>query len=194
MTGEGADEIVGGYFRHAAACFAGPFCGLLGLDGGDADPRASRLRRMLYFEQCSRLPELLERGERMAASAGLEARAPFLDHRLAEHVSALPDALRVRGLATKWIVRQAVRRLVPAAGGAPRKGGFGMAAGDWLRGELRETLLDHLRGSGSAVRAHCNPAVLDRALDEHLAGRGRHEKLLWTLLNLEIWHRSCLSA
>ena len=218
LTGDGGDEILGGYRRHAAECFAGSFCDLLGdarsrwarwggglnprireslliektdqtEQGFDADPRASRLRRMLYFEQCAWLPELLERADRIPMSASLEARAPFLDHRLAEHVSALPDALRVRGLSTKWILRQAARRLVPSAAAAPRKGGFGIRAGGWLRGELRESLLEHLRGAGSRMRAYFNPAALDRVLDEHLSGRRQHEELLWTLLNLEIWHR-----
>jgi asparagine synthase (glutamine-hydrolysing) len=217
LTGDGGDEIVGGYRRHAAECFAGSFYDLMGdahrrwtrwgggltqpeglalaplappepHAGHDADPRASRLRRMLYFEQCGSLTELLERADRIPMAASLEARAPFLDHRFAEHVSALPDALRVRGLSTKWILRQAARRLLPRAA-APRQAGFAIRAGDWLRGELRESLLEHLRGTGSRMRAYFNPPALDRVLDEHLAGRRKHEELLWTLLNLEIWHR-----
>ena len=218
ITGDGGDEIVGGYRRHAAERLCASLfvaerrsCWLRwggALDPGarerlavqrvdtenpvfDADPRASRLRRMLYFEQSGWLPDhVLERGDRMTMSVSLEAHAPFLDHRLAEHVSALPDALRVRGLATKWIVRQAARVLVPRAVLAPRKAGFGIRAGEWLRGELRECLLDHLRGSGSLTRAYFHAPALDRVLDEHLSGRRQHEELLWTLLNLEIWHRT----
>src|SRR5258706_15320310 len=69
----------------------------------DADPQASPLRRALYIGQTTWLPdELLERSDRAAALAGAEARLPYLDHRLAEYVSSLPDDRRVRGLATKW--------------------------------------------------------------------------------------------
>jgi asparagine synthase (glutamine-hydrolysing) len=125
----------------------------------------------------------------MTMSASLEARAPFLDHRLAEFVSALPDGLRVRGLATKWILRQAAKPLL--AGLAPRQAGFRIPVGAWLRGELSEFLLDQLRGAGSRTRAYYEPKTLDRLLDEHLAGRRNHEEILWTLLNLEIWHRAC---
>ena len=216
ITGDGGDEIVGGYRRHAAESLCASLFvaerrsrwlrwgGALDPDlrrslvkegatdenrGFDADPRASRLRRMLYFEQTGWLPDhLLERGDRMTMSACLEAHAPFLDHRLAEHVSALPDELRVRGLATKWIVRQAARRLLPRSVLAPRKAGFGIGA--WLRGELRELLLEHLRGAGSRIRPYFHAPQLDRVLDEHLAGRRQYEELLWTLLNLEIWHRT----
>jgi asparagine synthase (glutamine-hydrolysing) len=160
----------------------------------DADPRISSLRRALYFDQVSWLPDdVLERADRMTMAASLEARAPFLDHRLVELVSALPDDVRVRGLSTKWILRRAAQPLL--AGLHPRGGGrFGIHAGAWLRGELRDFLLEHLRGQGSLTRPYYETRVLDRVLDEHLAGRRDHETLLWTLLNLEIWHRHFLRA
>jgi asparagine synthase (glutamine-hydrolysing) len=159
----------------------------------DADPRASSLRRALYFDQASWLPDnVLERADRMTMAASLEARAPFLDHRLVEFVSALPDELRVRGLHTKWILRRAARPLLPRL--RPRKAGFRIPVWEWLRGELREFLLEHLRGAASLTRPYYEPRALDRLLDEHLTGRRNHETLLWTLLNLEIWHRTCRRA
>ena len=247
LTGDGADEVLGGYRRYVAERYgwgfrslptllmlAAPLAGsrprlrtalaslrtsdwreryvrwigverntLLGKTPAgpvskdkppfDGDPRASSLRRALYFDQSSWLPDnVLERTDRMTMAASLEARAPFLDHRLVEFVSTLPDELRVRGLATKWILRQAARPLL--AGLAPRKAGFRIPVGAWLRSELREFLLDHLRGAGSLTRDYYDTAVLDRTLDEHLAGRRNHEEILWTLLNLEIWHRACRPA
>jgi asparagine synthase (glutamine-hydrolysing) len=159
----------------------------------DVDPRASSLRRALYFDQSSWLPDnVLERTDRMTMAASLEARAPFLDHRLAEFVSTLPDELRVRGLATKWILREAARPLLK--GLAPRKAGFRIPVGAWLRGELREFTLEHLRGQGSLTRACYDTKVLDRLIDQHLAGRRNHEDILWTLINLEIWQRACRPA
>ncbi|HEV3011188.1 MAG TPA: asparagine synthase (glutamine-hydrolyzing) [Burkholderiales bacterium] len=246
LTGDGADEVLGGYRRHVAERYGWGFRSmptllmlaaplarhrprlrtalaslrtsdwrercvrwisyekndLLGKNPEaaaqnkppfDADPRASSLRRALYFDQSSWLPDnVLERTDRMTMAASLEARAPFLDHRLAEFVSTLPDELRVRGLATKWILRQAARPLL--AGLAPRQAGFRIPVGAWLRTELREFMLEHLRGAGSLTRAYYDTAVLDRLLDQHLAGGRNHEEILWTLLNLEIWHRACRSA
>ena len=242
LTGDGSDEVLGGYRRHVAErfgwCFrslptllmlAGPlarrrpqlqtaFASLrtsdpqaryvrwIGADTGellkqqkhsartnlppfDADPRASSLRRALYFDQASWLPDnVLERGDRMTMAESLETRAPFLDHKLAELVSALPDHARVRGLETKWILHQAAK---PLLGNLPtRKGGWRVPVGAWLRGELREYLLEHLRGQGSMTRSYYEPKALDRVIDDHLAGRRNHETALWTLLNLEIWHRA----
>jgi asparagine synthase (glutamine-hydrolysing) len=54
---------------------------------------------------------------------------------------------------------------------------------------MRDYLLGHLQGGSSMTRAYYDPQALDRVLAEHLDGRQNHEKLLWALLNLEIWHR-----
>ncbi|HYR36703.1 MAG TPA: asparagine synthase-related protein [Burkholderiales bacterium] len=203
LSGDGGDEILGGYRRHTfLRGFApGPrrVNGLFIIPLADPrmpqeEGRTSALRSILYYEQTGWLADnLLERSDRMTAAASLELRAPFLDHRLAEYVSALPDAARVRGLSTKWILRQADRRLIGQlgikAGLKPRKAGFRIPLGDLMRGESRELLVDHLRGPGCLTRAYYDGKVLDRLLDEHLAARKNHEETLWTLLNLEIWHR-----
>ena len=162
-----------------------------GMPPFDAQPGNSTLRRMLYFDQTSWLPDnLLERGDRMTMAASIEARVPFLDHKLAEHVSALPDELRVRGLTTKWILRQAGKALLPRRILKRPKVGFRVPVNEWFRGEMRDYLLDHLRAGSSLTRQYYDGAVLDRLVDEHLRGRHNHEKTLWTLLNLEIWHRT----
>ncbi|MGE5468266.1 MAG: asparagine synthase (glutamine-hydrolyzing) [Ignavibacteria bacterium] len=161
----------------------------------DADDDNSALRRMLYFDQTSWLPDnLLERGDRMTMAASIEARVPFLDHVLAEFVSTLPDEFRVRGLATKWILRAAAREVLPREILERPKVGFRVPVNRWFQEGLRDFLLDHLRGGDSLTRGYFDARALDRVLAEHLAGRQNHEKLLWSLLNLEIWHRQYAHA
>ena len=99
----------------------------------------------------------------------------------------------MRGLSTKRILREADKRLLADAAVKPRKAGFRIGLADLLRGEMRD-LLDYLRAPGSLTRAYYDGAALDRLLDEHLAVRKNHEDILWTLLNLEIWHRTHLAA
>jgi asparagine synthase (glutamine-hydrolysing) len=156
----------------------------------DASPDSTTLRRILYFDQTSWLPDnLLERGDRMTMAASIESRVPFLDHELAQYVSTLPDSCRVKGLKTKWILRQAGRSLIPDAILDRKKVGFRVPVNQWFQGPLKEYLCDHLKGGESRTRAYYDPQVLDRMLDDHIEGRQNHEKLLWALLNLEIWHR-----
>jgi asparagine synthase (glutamine-hydrolysing) len=150
----------------------------------------SALRAILYFDQTSWLPDnLLERGDRMTMAASLEARMPFMDHQLAAFVSALPDQWRVRGLTTKRILREAMRRVLPPKILERPKIGFRVPVNEWFRGSMRGYLTDHLLGPASRTRDYYHPEALRRYLDEHGAGRQNHEKLLWCLLSLEIWHR-----
>ncbi len=254
LTGEGSDELLGGYPKHLAERFAasyqllpgglrhrfiGPLAhalpygsrriktavtnlniedwreryvrwfgalnrgerdrlSILRLNGTpvadappfDVDPRSSALRRILYFDQTSWLPDnLLERGDRMTMAASIEARVPFLDHEFAAFVSSLPDNCRVRGLRGKWILREAGKQLIPERILTRPKVGFRVPVNEWFRGQMREYLLDHLQSGSSITRAYYDRQILDGILAEHLNGVQNHEKLLWTLLNLEIWHR-----
>jgi len=161
----------------------------------DADPRASALRRILYFDQTSWLPDnLLERGDRMTMAASIESRVPFLDHEFAAYVSSLPDEYRVRGWCTKWILREACRKVLPERILKRPKVGFRVPVNEWFRADLRDYLRNHLQGSDSLTRRYYDEAVLDQVLAEHFDGRHNHEKLLWALLNLEIWHRQYARA
>ena len=208
LAGDGCDEVLGGYRRYAlaarllvplvAAGRPGERAAPLNLEGAlspapapDADPRASALRRAMYADQTTRLPdELLERNDRAGAAAALDTRLPFLDHRVAEYVSGLPDQQRVRGFTTKRILRQAARRLLPPSLRASVKGGWRLDVAGWLRGELREFTREQLQSGGSLTRRYYDAAALDAMLAEHFACRRNHGAALWTLLNLEVWQRT----
>lgn len=150
----------------------------------------SPLRKILCFDQTSWLPDnLLERGDRMTMAASLEARMPFMDHKLAEFVSTLPDNMRVQGRTTKWVLREAMKRILPQEILDRPKVGFRVPVNEWFRGPMRDYLYDHLTGSSSCTSQYYNKEALDNILNDHVNGRQNHEKLLWCLLNLEIWHR-----
>jgi asparagine synthase (glutamine-hydrolysing) len=156
----------------------------------DSAPDNSTLRRILYSDQTSWLPDnLLERGDRMTMAASIESRVPFLDHELAGYVSSLPDHYRVRGLKTKWVLREAAKSLIPRQILERPKVGFRVPVNRWFQGPMKGYLRDHLQGADSKTRGYFDAQVLDRVMDDHIEGRQNHEKLLWALLNLEIWHR-----
>jgi asparagine synthase (glutamine-hydrolysing) len=148
------------------------------------------LRRILCFDQTSWLPDnLLERGDRMTMAASIEARMPFMDHELAAFVSGLPDDLRVHGRTTKWLLREAMKRLLPAEILERPKVGFRVPVNEWFRGPMKSYLYDHLTGAESRTAGYYRRSVLERILADHVNGRQNHEKLLWCLVNLELWHR-----
>ncbi|MES1925300.1 asparagine synthetase [Salinisphaera sp. T31B1] len=153
----------------------------------------SALRHALYFDQASWLPDnLLERGDRMTMAASIEARMPFLDEELAAYVSGLPDRWRLRRHTGKYLLREAMRRLLPAAIIDRPKVGFRVPVNEWFRGPMQDYLREHLIADATRTRDYYRPGAVARVLDEHAAGRQNHEKLIWTMLNLELWHRHCL--
>ena len=155
------------------------------------EPGLSALRRILYFDQTSWLPDnLLERGDRMTMASGLEARMPFMDQEVMAFASSLPDGWRMNGTQGKHLLKQAMGPLLPESVIARRKVGFSMPIQVWLRTAMRDMVGDLLLGPSSAVGSLINRERLGRYIDEHQSGRINREKLLWMLLNLELWIRS----
>ncbi|MCC7493058.1 MAG: asparagine synthase (glutamine-hydrolyzing) [Fimbriimonadaceae bacterium] len=133
--------------------------------------------------------DLLIKSDRMSMAASLEVRSPFLDSAVVQLASALPTGLKLRGGSTKWILKEAARRLLPDRIIDRPKHGFGVPLGDWFRGSLRgyaeELLLDRQATSRGWLRA----AGVQQVLAEHVAGRRNHGHLLWTLCTIEQWFR-----
>jgi len=145
--------------------------------------------RMAHVDLQTYLVELLMKQDQMSMAASIESRVPFLDHELVEHVAALPRNLKLRGLKTKAILREALRDLVPRPILTRRKMGFPVPMGGWLRGPFRPLLQEFVLGDRALQRGRFDPAFLRRLVAEHEAGTTNHGDRLWLLLNLEIWQR-----
>jgi asparagine synthase (glutamine-hydrolysing) len=153
-------------------------------------PPASALRTILAFDQQSWLPDnLLERGDRMTMAASIETRMPFMDQQLAALVASLSDNYRIRGTSTKWILRKTMKDIVPKHVLERSKVGFRVPVNEWFRTKWRSTLLDDLLGASSLSLEILPRPFVRSILNEHLEGRRNHEKLLWTLLTLEVFRR-----
>jgi asparagine synthase (glutamine-hydrolysing) len=149
----------------------------------------SALRKVLYFDQTSWLPDnLLERGDRMTMAASIEARMPFMDDGLAQTMARLKDRHRTRFGVQKRVLRQAFHDILPREVLNRPKVGFRVPINEWFRGRMKDYVFDHL-GGGSFTRRLYRPAVLDKILHEHMTGRSNHERLLWTLISLELFQR-----
>ncbi len=154
------------------------------------DQSNSALRKILYFDQTSWLPDnLLERGDRMTMAASLEARMPFMDHELAALVSSMPEKMRINKRITKWVLREAMKNIIPQSILERPKVGFRVPVNEWFQTSMKDYLYDHLTGTTSITKQYYHKNVLEKVLADHVSGKQNHEKLLWSLLNLEIWHQ-----
>jgi asparagine synthase (glutamine-hydrolysing) len=151
-----------------------------------ANPGADFYQAMLYLELRSRLPELLlMRVDKVSMSTSVEARVPFLDHELVDFCMDLPMRMRRRGDVGKYLLKKAVRGLVPDAVIDRPKMGFGAPVREWLRGPFGAYARDRLLGSELGL--FDRSAVRD-LLREHGSGEANWSFHLWTLLNLVMWH------
>jgi asparagine synthase (glutamine-hydrolysing) len=125
--------------------------------------------------------------DRASMACGLEVRAPFLDRALVELAGQIPAALELRGWQTKYILKRALRGLVPETILARRKQGFGVPIGPWLRGPLRHVMEERLAPERIARLGLFNVGVLNHLVAEHLAGRRDHRKILWALMMFDAW-------
>jgi asparagine synthase (glutamine-hydrolysing) len=150
----------------------------------------SPLARLLYLNYRTYLPEdLLVKMDRMTMAHGLEARSPLLDTALTEFAGSLPDSLKLRGLTTKRVLREAFRHLVPPSILARRKMGFGVPLGRWFRARMRPLVEDHLVSGVSPLFEHVRRDPVERLVREHLEGSCDHGQKLFCLLTLSIWLR-----
>lgn len=151
----------------------------------------SSVRKTLFFDQTSWLPDnLLERGDRMMMAGSIEGRMPFMDTELAALVARFPDEFLVGKAKGKVVLRAAMKKLLPSEILTRRKIGFRVPVDEWFRGPYREFIRDALLSDGSQVNSICDNAVLQRLVNEHIDGRSNNEKILWSLVNLELFLRA----
>lgn len=148
------------------------------------------LDRMLQADIGTRLPEhSLMLTDRMTMRHSLEARSPFLDHRLAEFVARLPVALKIRRGRLKHLLREAARPHLPAPILDRPKQGFMFPLGRWMHGPLAEAIRAFPSRSRLVEVGIFRREAIARLVEEHLAHRADHHVRLWMLLNAEIWYR-----
>jgi asparagine synthase (glutamine-hydrolysing) len=151
------------------------------------------LSQLLYADVKTYLHELLMKQDQMSMAASIESRVPFLDHPLTEWVATLPQAMKLRGTTTKWILRQAMQGRLPPSILTRPKMGFPVPVGSWLRGTWRPLLSEYVTGSRVRDRGFFAPGAVERLVSEHVRGVN-HAERLWALLTFEIWARIFLDG
>ena len=133
--------------------------------------------------------DLLVKVDIASMANSLEARSPFLDHRLMEFAASLPADYKVRGLVKKYILKKAIEGLIPRENIYRRKMGFGLPVGDWFRLDMKDFLCETLLSKRSLGRGYFEPEIVTGIVKQHIEGRADWTYRLWALLMLELWHK-----
>jgi asparagine synthase (glutamine-hydrolysing) len=141
----------------------------------------SALKWMAYLDLNYRLPELLlMRVDKMSMGVGLEARVPFLDHKLVEYALSIDEAVLTRGGQLKYLLKKAVRGLIPDHIIDRRKQGFGVPIHEWMMRDLGGHTNEVVRKFAKSTD------LLDRQnVEARLTGGNSIQR--WVLLNLALW-------
>jgi asparagine synthase (glutamine-hydrolysing) len=148
----------------------------------------SPLDRLLYADIKTYLHELLMKQDQMSMAASIESRVPFLDHKLVEFTSSLPERLKLRGWTTKYVLRQSMKGVLPEAILSRPKMGFPVPVGKWFRGAYRPIIDEYILSDRSLSRGIFEPKVVRQLVERHQDGQDQSERL-WALLNFEMWQR-----
>jgi asparagine synthase (glutamine-hydrolysing) len=153
------------------------------------------LDRMLGADSEVRLPDHpVMITDRMSMAHGLEARSPFMDHRLAEFAARLPSNLKVKGRSLRIVQRRLAARYLPAEILDRPKQGFSSAL-PYILGQEYRLLYDRFLPDSQLVKAGVlRRGAIDALLQSHLSGRADHGNRLWLLINAELWYRMMIQG
>ncbi len=141
----------------------------------------SPLHWMTYLDLNYRLPELLlMRVDKMSMGVSLEARVPFLDHKFVELALSIPSAIKTRNGTLKYILKKAVRGLIPDELIDRQKQGFGVPVYEWFFDKLGEYSRQELKHFCDQTDFFDRNEVM-RMIDE------RKGYQVWFLLNFALW-------
>ncbi len=165
---------------------AGGHVKLSELDGAELRDPINQVLLMdmrLYLEN-----DILVKLDRASMMASLEGRVPLLNNDFVEYATRLPLTMKLRGLRSKFLLKRALRGLLPDSILNRPKKGFGIPVADWFRGPLKEQMLSVLGPERIARKGFFDGAAVAALVGNHLAGRRDNRKQLWTLFVFELWH------
>jgi asparagine synthase (glutamine-hydrolysing) len=156
---------------------------------------ATELGRLLYVDTKGALAnDMLVKVDRMSMAHGLEVRSPLLDHTLWEWCARLPDRARLKGRASKHLLREVAAPMLPAEILRRPKRGFSIPLDRWLREDLAPFVRAVLFDPRTETRGLFRAGIVRELVRDHMSGRIARGREIWLLLTIELWHRMYLDA
>jgi asparagine synthase (glutamine-hydrolysing) len=153
-----------------------------------ARPGMSFLDRAINLELRHRLPELLlMRVDKMSMAASVEARVPFLDHKLVELALSIPSSLKYKNGRTKHILKEAAAPLLPPGVIDRPKKGFCGGTTNMIGPSVAAYAANVIRSS-EFLASRLHMPYVNELVDQHLSGKAKRGAEVWSLMNLALWH------
>jgi asparagine synthase (glutamine-hydrolysing) len=128
------------------------------------------------------------RVDKITMSTSVEARVPFLDHKLVEFTMGIPMEYKVRNNVPKYLLKRACEGLLPSEVIHKPKRGFGAPMGQWLHGEFGRLAESTVMNSALRRYGFFDYGYVGKLFQEHRERRRDTSLYLWTLYNLTAWY------
>lgn len=156
---------------------------------------SEQVDKMLFADSMIRLPDhsvmILDR---TTMAHGLEARSPFMDHKLAEFCARIPASLKVKGRTLRYVQQRIAERYLPDEVLHRKKQGFSSALPYLLADQFRRLFEDYLVDSHLVRDGYLTQEPVNVLLGEHLGRKVDHGNRLWLLYNAEVWYRMTIEG
>ena len=148
------------------------------------------LQQRLYFDQKTNLPEdMLTKVDRTTMAVSLEARVPFLDHRIIEFAATIPSSLQIKNGQLKNFLKKAFADRLPRNIINRSKHGFSQPIDAWFRNELKEYVSDHLSQNVIKNSEIFNKKYVQQLLLNHMQGKENNGEKLFMILVVMLWNK-----
>lgn len=152
------------------------------------------LNKCLYVDLKTTLPnEMMTKVDRMTMAFGLEARVPFLDHKMVECLTRLPSSMKLKNFTSKYILKESMKGVLPEEIIGRSKHGFEVPLDDWIRTDLKDYTRHYLNEDKIKKEGFFNWKAIQAVLDQHWDHKFNFGHQIWTLLMFEVWHEKYLS-
>jgi len=136
--------------------------------------------------------DILQKVDRASMSVSLEAREPFLDHRLLEYLSVLPSSYKIHDGIQKRMLKDIVHRYIPKELMERPKMGFGIPLENWFREDLLDLFMDYMSDDAVKHSEFLNPSAVIPMRDNYLKGQFENFDRLWFIFVFQMWSRGWL--
>jgi asparagine synthase (glutamine-hydrolysing) len=150
----------------------------------------SELSKMLYMDFNLILQsDLLKKMDIMTMAHSLEGRSPFLSKYMLEFAPTLADKFKIKGTATKYILREVSKQYLPKELVSQPKRGFEVPLKNWVENDLKENIFDTLNGDYYSQK-FVNKKFITRLLEKNIdVSDEKRAKMLWSMYCLEVWKK-----
>jgi len=131
--------------------------------------------------------DILVKVDRMSMATSLEARVPFLDHRVVEFSATVPSYLKLQRKTTKYLLKKAMADYLPPDILTRSKEGFSIPIKNWIKHDLKDLMMEVLSPGKIKREGFFESTFVEQLKNEHLSGKENHSHRLWAMMVFGIW-------